>query len=279
MSYQCLLPSLLIQDYYSESSECNKRYGATAQLPFKVMIMQPHPSLVKHYQSSEKKQPFLRKLFDDSAKHYEGIAKWGWFNSGDWYRRMALRRAGLRGGMKTIDVAAGTGITARAILDIVGDKQLVTCIEPSAGMIVESKKLLDCEHIQAEAESIPLDDAQYDFLTMGFALRHVDNLDKAFAEYCRVLKPGGKALILDVTTPENPVGYFFMKLYFKTLLPFFTRVFTRSHSAHYLMAYYWDTMENMVDRAEVVSLLEDACFSQVNVRLNLGIFTEYEAIK
>ena len=122
--------------------------------------------------------------------------------------------------MNTIDVAAGTGITARAILDIVGDKHLVTCVEPSAGMIVESKKLLDCEHIQAEAESMPLEEQQYDFLTMGFALRHVDNLDEAFIEYCRVLKPGGKALILDVTTPENPLGYFFMKLYFKTLLLF-----------------------------------------------------------
>lgn len=241
--------------------------------------MKPHPSLLKHYQSTDDKQPFLRKIFDDSAKHYEGIAKWGWFNSGDWYRRMALRRAGLRAGMKTIDVAAGTGITARAILDIVGDKHLVTCVEPSAGMIVESKKLLDCEHIQAEAESMPLEEQQYDFLTMGFALRHVDNLDEAFIEYCRVLKPGGKALILDVTTPENPLGYFFMKLYFKTLLPFFTRVFTGSQPAHYLMAYYWETMENMVDSEEVLSLLKKAGFSQVTMRLNLGIFTEYEAIK
>lgn len=241
--------------------------------------MKPHPPLVNHYKSADEKQSFLRKVFDDSAKHYEGIAKWGWFNSGDWYRRMALRRAGLREGMNTVDVAAGTGITARAILDIVGDKQLVTCVEPSAGMITESKKLLDCEHIQAEAESIPLEDAQYDFLTMGFALRHVDNLDKAFAEYNRLLKPGAKALILDVTTPSNPIAYFFMKLYFKTILPFFTRFFTGSQPAHYLMEYYWETMEHMVSAEEVIAMLEGAGFKDVSIRLNLGIFTEYEAIK
>ena len=70
-----------------------------------------------------------------------------------------------------------------------------------------------------------------------------------------------------------------MKLYFKTLLPFFTRVFTRSQPAHYLMAYYWETMENMVGSEEVISLLKDAGFSQVNVRLEVGIFTEYEATK
>ncbi len=241
--------------------------------------MKPHPPLVNHYQTAEDKQPFLRKVFDDSAKHYEAIAKWGWFNSGDWYRRMALRRAGLRAGMNSLDVAAGTGITARAILDIVGEQSLVTCVEPSAGMIAESKKQLDCEHIQAGAEDIPLSSEQYDFLTMGFALRHVDQLDKAFAEYCRLLKPGGKAFIMDVTTPKNPLGYFFMKLYFKTILPFFTRIFTRSQPAHYLMAYYWETMEHMVSADEVVSLLENAGFSRVSKRLNLGMFTEYEAVK
>ena len=70
-----------------------------------------------------------------------------------------------------------------------------------------------------------------------------------------------------------------MKLYFKILLPFFTRVFTRSQPAHYLMEYYWETMEHMVSAEEVVSLLEGAGFSKVSKRLNLGIFTEYEAIK
>lgn len=241
--------------------------------------MKPHPPLQPHYKTADDKQPFLRRVFDDSAEHYEGIAKWGWFNSGDWYRRMALQRAGLSKGMKTVDVAAGTGITARAIRDIVGDESLVTCVEPSAGMIRESKKLLNCEHVQAEAESIPLEDEQYDFLTMGFALRHVDNLDKAFSEYHRLLKPGGKALILDVTTPSNPVSYFFMKLYFKTLLPLLTRIFTGSKSAHYLMEYYWETMEYMVSAEEVMADLEGAGFSKVSKRLNLGIFTEYEAVK
>ena len=68
----------------------------------------------EYYESQAEKQAFLRQVFDDTAKNYEAIAKWGWFNSGDWYRRMALRRAGLRAGMKTVDVAAGTGITARS---------------------------------------------------------------------------------------------------------------------------------------------------------------------
>ncbi len=241
--------------------------------------MEPHPVLAPHYQQKEDKQGFLRKVFDDSAQFYEGIAKWGWFNSGDRYRKDAFRRHGLRPGMRIVDVAAGTGITARAALSIVGDPSLVTCVEPSAGMITESKKLLNCEHIQAEAENIPLPDATRDYLSMGFALRHVNDLEKAFSEYCRVLKPGGTALIMDVTAPEGRFSFWMFRFYFKTLLPFLTRVFTGSKAAEYLMAYYWETMEKMVPNEKVVDSLRAAGFSEVKAIVHLGIFTEYIARK
>ncbi len=75
------------------------------------------------------------------------------------------------------------GAAARAIRDIVRDEALITCLEPSSGMLAESKKTLGCAHIQATAEAMPLADESFDFLTMGFALRHVDDLDRAFREY------------------------------------------------------------------------------------------------
>lgn len=241
--------------------------------------MKPHPALAPHYQGLSEKQQFLRKVFDDSAQHYEAIARWGWFNSGDRYRRQALVRAGLTTAMRIIDVGAGTGQTARAAADLVGTADLVTCVEPSRGMLEQSKKQLDCEHIQATADNIPVAGNRYDFLTMGFALRHVDDLETAFTEYHRVLKDGGKALILDVTLPKGRIGYFFVKLYFKHLLPFFTRVFTGSKEAEYLMNYYWQTMEQMVKPEIVLKALRKAGFKEAKERIYLGIFSEYEAIK
>ena len=237
----------------------------------------PHSLLAEHYDVAEEKQTFLRKIFDDSAPHYESIARLGFFGSGQWYRRDALRRAGLRPGMRVLDVASGTGPTARAIRDIVGDEALITCLEPSAGMLAESKKTLGCEHIQATAEAMPVADASYDFLTMGFALRHVDDLEGAFIEYRRVLKPGGKVLILELTLPASRLARFFLKLYFKHTLPLIVRIFTGSREAAHMMWYYWDTMEQVVPPEMVVQALRGAGFAKVERRVSIGLFSEYEA--
>ena len=237
----------------------------------------PHTPLLQHYPNPEAKQTFLREIFDQSAPHYEAIARLGFFGSGQWYRRDALRRAGLAPGMRVLDVASGTGPTARAIRDIVRDEGLITCLEPSRGMLAESKKTLGCEHIQATAESMPVASESYDFLTMGFALRHVDDLERAFVEYRRVLKPGGKVLILELTLPRSSAARFFLKLYFKHTLPAVVRLFTRSIEAARMMWYYWDTMETVVSPDTVVNALQRAGFAHVERRVSIGLFSEYEA--
>ena len=80
---------------------------------------EPHPVLAPHYGSKPEKDRFLRGIFDRSAPHYEGIASWGFFGSGHWYRVQALReRSGLKPGMKCLDLAAGTGPTARAVAEV-----------------------------------------------------------------------------------------------------------------------------------------------------------------
>ncbi len=239
----------------------------------------PHDALQSHYQSLEEKQSFLRRVFDRAAPYYEGIAGWGFFGTGPWYRLRTLRTHGLKEGMKVVDVAAGTGPTARAAAEIVGDPKLVTAVEPSEGMLNESKKQLDCTHIQACAEDMPLPDNEFDFLTMGFALRHVDNLANAFKEYHRVLKPGGKACVMDITKPKNPVAYFFLRLYFRDIFPFMTRVLTGSKDAAYLMEYYWETLDQMTDPEEVLECLRTAGFKDAEHHLVLGIFSEYTAVK
>jgi demethylmenaquinone methyltransferase/2-methoxy-6-polyprenyl-1,4-benzoquinol methylase len=231
----------------------------------------------EYYDSPDEKQDFLRKIFDKTAPYYEGIARWGWFGSGGWYRRTALLRHGVKPDMKVIDVASGTGPVARALMEILDSPDQITCVEPSAGMILESKKTVPAVHHQSTAESLPVEDQSQDYLTMGFALRHVDNLEDSFREFRRVLKDGGTAFIMDVTKPDSMIGGFFFKAYFKHILPLFTLVFSRDKEAYRLMKYYWDTMEQMTDREEVVGILKDAGFSEVHHNIQLGCFSEYVA--
>lgn len=241
--------------------------------------MKPHPELTPYYRNINDKQRFLRKIFDNAAPHYDGIAVWGWFNSGHWYRKTALRRAGLKPYMKVLDVASGTGLTAVAIAAILDNPHYLICLEPSQGMIKESVKKLSNSHIQGTADKISLADNSFDFLTMGFALRHVEDLSASFKEYLRVLKPGGKLLIMDVTQPQGTIYGLLFKAYFKHILPFLTKLFTGSKEAHYMMVYYYETMEKMVDPESVTQLLKQAGFVATHRNTPLGIFSEYTAIK
>ncbi len=232
-----------------------------------------------YYKTPSEKQAFLRKIFDRTAPYYEGIARWGWFGSGGIYRRQALLRNGVTPNMRVIDVASGTGPVARALMEILDSPDQIVCVEPSAGMIAESRKTVPATHYQSTAEALPVPDQSFDYLTMGFALRHVDSLDDSFREFHRVLKEGGTAFIMDVTMPDNPVGRVLFRAYFKHVLPLCTLVFSRDREAYRLMKYYWDTMEQMTDREDVTDFLKQAGFRNASHKVYLGCFSEYVATR
>jgi len=239
----------------------------------------PHPVLNEYYETAEARRDRVDEMFNSSAVHYDWICNMMSFGSGDMYRRQALLRHDLKEGMKVLDVGAGTGVVSSIAQDITGENGFVVALDPSSGMLGEAKKLGVKHATMGLGEALPFPDNTFDMLTMGFALRHVADLEAAFAEYQRVLKPGGKILLLEISRPESKIATFGLKIYMKGIVPLITRIFRRSADAQELMRYYWDTIEQCVSPAGIVESLKNIGAENASRHATMGIFSEYTATK
>ncbi|OZA14483.1 MAG: dimethylmenaquinone methyltransferase, partial [Hydrogenophilales bacterium 17-62-8] len=143
--------------------------------PSTLAVHAPHPPLTGYYASEQARRGFVGSLFDSTAADYDRIDRLLALGSGPWYRGQALRRAGLKPGMRVVDIGVGTGLVAREAVKLVGDPALVAGVDPSVGMMA-CANLPGVRLIEGRAEAIPFPDASFDFLSMGYALRHIGDL-------------------------------------------------------------------------------------------------------
>jgi demethylmenaquinone methyltransferase/2-methoxy-6-polyprenyl-1,4-benzoquinol methylase len=245
-----------------------------------VMQAPPHPPLRQYYPADGSRQRFLNDLFDRTADQYRAIDRATGLGSGLWYRRQALRQAGLRPGMTVLDVGCGPGLTTQGASRLMGSAGRVVGLDPSAGMLREARKGGCRELVQGVGEQLPFADASFDFLSMGYALRHVSDLGVAFREYYRVLKPGGIVLLLEVSRPRSAVVRTVSRFYIRTLMGTVFAVATGNRSMRTLMQYWWDTMEQCVPPEAILAALGEVGFAECGVREQFnGLLRNYRAVR
>lgn len=248
--------------------------------PAAQLVRAPHAPLTAYYADEAARPGFVRSLFDRTASDYDRVETLLSFGSGRWYRGQALARAGLASGMRVCDVGTGTGLVAREAVKIVGDAALVFGVDPSVGMMSQAEGL-GISLVEGRAESIPFPDASFDFLSMGYALRHISDLEVAFREFRRVLKPGGRLCLLEITKPEGRVSSALLKAYMKGIVPVLARCAGASRDTAHLWRYYWDTIAACAAPERVLATLEAAGFDGVKRHIEtraLSIFAEYQAV-
>jgi demethylmenaquinone methyltransferase/2-methoxy-6-polyprenyl-1,4-benzoquinol methylase len=270
-----------------------------------VEVLAPHPPLEKYYGTAGEKRAYLTSIFDETAADYDKVERWLSLGSGRWYRRQALLRAGLKMGVRVLDVAVGTGLLAREALSIVRESEgarervgagdsdttiqrysdtagapnsgtgCVVGLDPSEGMLERARVGLGIETVVGTAEALPFADASFDFVSMGYALRHVEDLAAAFREFHRVLKPGGRVCVLEITRPRTWVGRAFLRAYLGTLSAVIGKCVKLRPRTPELWGYYWETIDRCVAPERVLEALRAAGFEGVGRFVQGGIFSEY----
>jgi demethylmenaquinone methyltransferase/2-methoxy-6-polyprenyl-1,4-benzoquinol methylase len=228
-------------------------------------VLLPHEPLAEYYPGQAQKDAFVQEMFDSTAQDYDRMERILALGTGPWYRGQALSRAGLRPGMRVVDVGVGTGLVASEAVKLTGDPSLVTGVDPSPGMLAQAQVPAGVTLLEGRAEALPFADASFDFLSMGYALRHIGDLAAAFREFHRVLRPGGRFCLLEITAPRTRWGRTLMRWYMRSLVPSLALLVGRARNTRRLWRYYWDTIEACIPPQQVVEALQAAGFADVRV--------------
>ena len=221
------------------------------------------------------REQYTKQLFDDSASGYDHASGFAFLRTGRRYRRRMLINGGLTTGSAHLDIGSGTGLCAAIAQEIVGATGRVVALDPSVGMLAQASKRGVRETVVGRAESLPFADESFDFVSMSYMLRHVDDLAIAFAEARRVLRPGGRILIFELTRPEPVAMRSAFDLAMDWVVPTIGVIASGRPSTFPMMRYWADTMRAAVKPAHIVRALEHCGFTGTRHLLQLGMFSCY----
>ena len=178
------------------------------------------------------------------------------------WRRLTAE-AVVRPGDRVLDAACGTGDLAIEAARVGG---IVTGLDFSPAMLARARrKAPGLEWVQGDALALPFPDARFDVATVGFGVRNLDDLEGGLRELRRVLRPGGRVAVLEITRPSGPLRHFY-SLWFDRVVPLLGRVLPGGAAYSYLPA----SVRRFPPADALARLLRDVGFEAVEYRLLAG---------
>jgi demethylmenaquinone methyltransferase/2-methoxy-6-polyprenyl-1,4-benzoquinol methylase len=205
----------------------------------------------------------VRTMFDRVAPRYDLVNRVMTFRMDVGWRRRTVRELGLASGSLVADLACGTGDLCR---DLSGAGLRCVGFDLSFGMLAHARTTAALA--QADVLRLPLADAALDGVTCGFALRNLAGLEPFFAECARVVRPGGRVALLEVSAPRNRLLAAGHRLYFTKVVPFVGARLSDRAAYRYLPR----SVAYLPERAALLDQLAAAGFAEVRHReLSTGI--------
>lgn len=200
------------------------------------------------------------------------------------WKRFTIELSGARPGHTILDIAGGTGDLAAKFSKIVGAEGKVVLADINESMLrVGRDKLTDkgitanVEYTQANAESLPFPEHTFDCITIAFGLRNVTNKDAALRSMLRVLKPGGRLLVLEFSKPSNEVLSRAYDTYSFKLLPLIGKLVTNDEDSYRYLA---ESIRMHPDQSTLKEMMEDAGFARCEYHnMTGGIVAVHKGVK
>lgn len=237
---------------------------------------------VKPYGQEGKKVEQVERMFDHIAPAYDRLNHLMSLGIDRLWRRTALKWLRPHRPALVLDVATGTGDFAIQACRMLPSASL-TGVDLSEGMMQVGRRKVEQAGLAAridfqreDCEALTFSDASFDAVTVAFGIRNFEHLDRGLREMCRVLRPGGHLVILELSTPDRPPMKQLYRIYSR-LIPLMGRLVSHDRSAYT----YLPQSIRAFPQGEVMSeSIRRAGFSDVRFqRLTFGVCTLYMATK
>lgn len=211
---------------------------------------------------AEEKAGKVAEVFHSVAKKYDIMNDLMSLGVHRLWKRLTIESSGVRPGHKVLDIAGGTGDLTMQFSKRVGVQGQVILADINASMLnVGRDRLLDkgygnnIEFVQANAECLPFPDNYFNCISIAFGLRNVTDKDKALASMARVLKPGGRLLVLEFSKPSNAMLSEFYDKYSFTALPLMGKLITNDADSYKYLA---ESIRMHPDQETLKAMMEQA---------------------
>lgn len=247
------------------------------------MTQYAHDEVRPYKESQAEKKEQVAEMFDNIAFRYDFLNRFLSAGIDISWRKKAIQRLENIHPQKILDVATGTGDVALMAYKMLHPQQIIG-IDISEGMLKVGQEKIDKQGLSAfitlqkgDSENLPFEDNSFDAITVAFGVRNFQHLEKGIDEMYRVLRPGGKLIVIEFSRPKNKLVKFGYELYMKRITPNVGKAISKNKEAY---EYLNVSALKFPERNDFIKVLNRSGFKNTLYKpMTMGICCIYEGVK